>query len=102
MLEIRIKGSQVLERNHDVPADLTTVTHFTNTDGAISFRSTKKTTFSSFWALVDTLPSPRRTALENMILVALWEGKSKPDFNLIGPLIKKELMDNTTGVYFSK
>ena len=101
VLQIRKQLSRIIERNHDVLADVTTVTLFISTDGATPFRSEKKT-FWPFWALVDNLPSHRRTALENMILVALWKGKTKPDFNSIGPMIKKELVNITTAVYCSK
>ena len=101
VLEIRKQVCRIIRQNPDVFAELRTLTLFTNTDGASPFRSVKKT-FWPFWALIDDLPFPRRTALQNMILVALWKGKSKPNFSVIGPPIKKELKDITSGLYCSE
>ena len=42
VLEIRKQLSRIIERNHDVLADVTTVTLFISTDGATPFRSAKK------------------------------------------------------------
>ena len=78
-----------------------TLSLFMNTDGATPFRSSKKV-FWPFWALIDNLPPIRRTSLENMMLLALWKGSTKPDFSLIGPIIKPELSDLSSGIYSSK
>ena len=73
VLDVRKQLSLVVERNLDYLAEEETLNIFLNTDGASPFRSSK-ICFWPFWALIDNLPSPRRAALDNMILVALWKG----------------------------
>ena len=91
----------LLKKNHNALEGYEVLTLFINTDGATPFRSVKKT-FRPFWALIDNLPTPQRTAFSNMLLVALWKGKSKHDFSVVGLLIGKELKAITSGVYSNK
>ena len=37
-----------------------------------------------------------------MSLVALWKGKTKSNFSVVGPLIEKELKGITSGIYSYK
>ena len=71
--DVRKQLSSLVERNLDVLVRENTLTLFMNTDGATPFKSSKQS-FWPFWAFVDNLPSPRRTAFKNMVLVALWKG----------------------------
>ena len=74
VLDARKQISRVVDRNHDALIGEETLTLFWNTDGASPFRSAKMS-FWPFWAFIDNIPNPRRTALENMILIALWKGE---------------------------
>ena len=101
MLDLRSQLLNVVERNSDALLLESTLTLFMNTDGATPFRSAKKT-FWPFWVIIDNLPNPRRAAFENMMLIALWKGSSKPDFSVIGPMIGEELNEVLSGVYSNK
>ena len=101
IVSLRDQMIRIIERNEDVLSGEKTITIFLNTDGATPFRSSKKV-FWPFWVLIDNMPSIRRTALHNMMLLALWKGSTKPDFSNVGPLLRQELRDISLGVYSTR
>ena len=101
VLNFRDQLTRVLERNEDVLSNESSLTLFMNTDGATPFHSSKKV-FWPFWVMIDNLPTVRRTSLQNMMLLALWKGNTKPNFSVIGPIIKQELQDVSTGIFCTK
>ena len=101
ILSLREQMIRIIERNEDVLCGEKILTIFLNTVSATPFRSSEKV-FCPLWVLIDNMPRIRRPTLHNMVLIALWKGRTKPDFSNVGPTIRQELRDISLGVYSSK
>jgi hypothetical protein len=58
-----------------------TITLVLHTDGAPLIRTTKQSIWPLFASIVE-IPPPVREYKKNIILLALWSSKSKPDVNV--------------------